>query len=75
MAEKSETTTVYCVHARSGKFECQSPWFHSREEAEAYPDKDWVERSIEEHRAIFVGGDLFLMSDIGMFNPDHEAAA
>ncbi len=75
MAEKSETVIVYCVHAMTGRFHCQSPWFHTRAEAEAYPDEDWVERSVEEHRAIFVDGDLFLMSDIGMFNPDHEVAA
>lgn len=63
---------IFRIHARCGNHPCESSWFLSQKDAERYPDDDWIGRTTEERRAVIVGNDLFVMSNTGLHNPEHE---
>lgn len=73
MVDKTvDKVTAYRVHARTGNHDCMSPWFLERKKAQDYPDKNWTDINIEERQSVIIDGDIFVMSDTGLYNPDHE---
>lgn len=73
--EDHNIVRVYRIHARSNGHDCITPWFLDRKQAEDYPDSNWTNRETEDRRAILVGDEkhVFVASDLGLYNPDHEA--